>query len=997
MGARRTARIRSGSGKLAASVWVLIAVVFTLAPTASSSDVTSTITLGGPSVTVTISSPNDNARITFSGTTGQRIFVSLDGITIGTSSCCSVLVSILKPDGTTLTGTSTFVGTSGGYIDTATLPTAGTYTILLDPQATATGSATVTAYDVPADVAPTLQPTQAGTAATLTASVPGQNILPTFTGAAGQRVFVNLAGVTIGTSSCCSVLVSILKPDGTTLTGTSTFVGTSGGYIDTATLPTAGTYTILLDPQATATGSATVTAYDVPADVAPTLQPTQAGTAATLTASVPGQNILPTFTGAAGQRVFVNLAGVTIGTSSCCSVLVSILKPDGTTLTGTSTFVGTSGGYIDTATLPTAGTYTILLNPQANATGSLSITSYDVPADTTLTLDLSDDVSWAEMATTVPGQNMAPTFSGTAGERIFVNIPDVSIGSSSCCSVLASILKPDGTSLSGATTFVGTSGGFIDAVTLPATGTYTLLLDPQADATGVLAAGADAIPSDAQGSLVIGGDPATLAIAMPGQDMTASFQGSSGQAVKVTLSAVAVGSSACCSMLVSILKPDGTTLVSPQYFGTDGGTISITLPANGTYTIFANPAGAATGTASFSANLTGSPESTVAPTISGTPTNGETLTASAGSWSASPSSYAYQWQRCDVVCDDIVDAHSQTYTLADDDTLATMRVVVGATNAVGSAYAASSLTSEVSGERATPKKWTRSFYISTTNPPTWYDLGCALGSKVGDGTRPRDAAVFLNFGRPYYSSADRAYGAVTWAADGFRKTKTIRVNVLEQFGFGYYVCSPTNSRLVIVAGTSNLGSGTTKGHGVAWANMVDATNAYFRKDCCIASQVRAVGGTDIELNWNTSTATRRWVNGYDSATSYSYYVDGAAEGCPPAGTCDNNWSQEDIYYTNWSNSPAYPFPQIYNETSVNASQWQQISAYGVSAHGQKMVFRGAMSQYQACVDQSELCIGLKNGPVDAWTQLRNAINSSAATKGTIPYATDVRWDASESD
>jgi hypothetical protein len=725
------------------------------------------------------------------------------------------------------------------------------------------------------------------------------------------------------------------------------------------------------------------------------LQPSQAGTAATLSTTVPGQNIGPTFSGTAGQRVFVNLTGVTIGSSSCCSLLASIVKPDGSTMSGTTKYVGTSGGYLDTVTLPTTGTYKIFLDPQGAVTGSATVTAYDVPADPAPALDLSDDVAWAELATTVPGQNMSPTFSGTAGQRIFVNVPDVSVGSSTCCSLLASIVKPDGSTMSGTTKYIGTSGGYLDTVTLPTTGTYTIFLDPQADATGSLAAGADSVPADATGSLTIGAAPLTLAVTMPGQDMNATFQGGAGQAVKVTLSAVEIGASSCCSMLVSVKKPDGSNLVSAQYFGTSGGTISTTLPVDGTYTIFATPDGAATGTTAFAVNLTGAPQSTSAPTITGTAANGETLSASSGSWSGSPSSYAYQWQRCDGVCEDIVDAQSQTYTLTDDDTLATMRVAVTAANAVGPAGATSSPTAEVTGDRLTPKKWTRSFYVNTTNPPIWYDLGCALGSKVGDGTRPRDAAVFLNFGRPYYSAADRAYGAINWTADPFRKTKTIRVNVLQQFGYGYYVCSPWNSKLVIVAGTSNDGSGTTRAHGVAWANMVDATNAYFKRECCIASQVRAVGGIDVELAWNTPAATRRWVDGYDSATDRSYYIDGSAEGCPPAGSCNNNWSNEDIYYVNWWNKPAWPFPQIYNEVGTNAEQWQRISAYGVSAHGSKMVFKGTMSQYQACLDKNMACSGTKNGPVEAWNQLRNAINGSSSTKGTIPYATDIRWNTSE--
>jgi hypothetical protein len=847
----------------------------------------------------------------------------------------------------------------------------------------------------PSDVMGTISP--GGSPVTVTISTANDNARISFDGTAGQRIFVNVTGVTIGLSTCCSVLASILRPDGTTMNGTSTYVGTNGGYIDRFTLPSSGTYAIYLDPQGTATGSATLTAYDVPVDAGPTMQPGQTGTTATLTTTVPGQNVAPTFSGTAGQRVFVTVTGVTIGPSTCCSILASFVKPDGTTMNGTSKYIGTNGGFLDTVTLPTSGTYRVLLDVQAASTGSATLTTYDVPADPAPALDLSDDIVWSELNTTVPGQNIAPTFSGTAGQRVFVNLPDVGVGTSTCCSLLASIVKPDGATLSGTSKYIGTSGGYLDTVTLPTTGTYTILVDPQANATGAVSAGADSVPADAQGSVAIGDAALTMAVTMPGQDMNVTYQGSSGQAVKISLSAIAVGASTCCGMLVSVKKPDGSTLVSAQYVGTNGATISANLPVDGTYTIFASPDGANIGTAAFGVNLNGAPQNTAAPAITGTTANGDTLTASPGSWSGSPTSYSYQWQRCDGVCEDVVDAQSSTYTLGDDDTLATMRVVVTAANSVGPAGSTSWPTAEVTGDRLTPKKYTRSFYVNTTNPPTWYDLGCALGHKVGDGSRPRDASVFLNFGRPYYSASDKAYGALNWSPDGFRKTKTIRVNVLQQFGYGYWACSPFNTKLILVAGTSNDGSTTGRAHGVAWANMVDATNAYFRKECCIASQVIAVGGIDSELNWNTAGATRRWVDGYDSATPYSYYVDGAAEGCPPAGTCDNGWSDEDIYYVNWWNKPAWPFPQIYNEAGTNATQWQRISAFGVTNHGSKMVFRGAMSQLEACADQGNpsVCSGLKNTPVEAWNQLRNAVNANSSTKGTIPYATDIRWDATE--
>ena len=1000
--------MRSSSGRrlvsfVTAALAAVVALVSVEAGTArltrGQADVTSTISLGGDAVTVSLGS-GDNARIEFSASAGQRVFVRFTSVTVGTSSCCSMLVSLLRPDGSTLSG-PTYVGTSGGHIDTTALPASGTYTIFVDPQGTSAGSATVRAYDVPADPSPSLVASPAGDAAAVTTTVPGTNVTPTFAGTAGQRVFVKFAPVAVGTSSCCSLTVSIRKPDGTTLSGTPKLVGNSGGYIDTAVLPTTGTYTIVADIDGAATGSLTVTLYDIPADPSPTLTPSAAGDTAALTIAVPGQNLLPNFAGSAGQRIFVDFSPVAVGTSTCCSLRVSIRKPDGSTL-GATKFVGTSGGYIDTATLPSAGTYTIVADGEGSATGAVTIRAYDVPPDPAAELDLTEDPAWFSPEAAVPGQNLLSTFAGAAGQKVFVNFPDQQIGASSCCGAVVSVRKPDGSTLNGTAHYVGTEGGFIDTVTLPVSGTYSVVVDPEGTATGGTSVGLNEVPPDVTGTLTVGGDPNTLAVAIPGTNLAPTFSGVAGQVVRVHLTNVAIGSSSCCSLQASIRKPDGTNLVSPQYVGTSGGTIDATLPVSGTYTVFTSPEGAGTGSVTYAVTASGTPTANTNPTVTGTPANGTTLTASTGSWTGSPSSFAYQWQRCDAICADIANAQASSYTLTDDDVPDRLRVVVRATNASGAASAASPQTAAATGARTAPK-WSRSYYVSTTNPATWYDLGCDLGENVTSGTRPGQAVVFLHFGAPTYIAASKRYGSVIFPS-GTRSTSTLRIDAVQQYAQGYWACSPVNTRLVIVATTSNFGSGVTRAHGVAWGNMVDAANAYLRNSSSAGEQVLVYGGTDIELPWSTPAVARRWVDGYASATARFLYVDGEASGCPPAGgTCNNTWSNADVRYVNWGVKPAYPVPQIYREDGIQAEQWQRLSLFSADTFGSPMTFRGAMTQQSACFDTGQACghdtsgVGddTRNAPAQGWLQLYDEINADPDTKGNVRYSTDVRWDQAE--
>jgi hypothetical protein len=92
------------------------------------------------------------------------------------------------------------------------------------------------------------------------------------------------------------------------------------------------------------------------------------------------------------------------------------------------------------------------------------------------------------------------------------------------------------------------------------------------------------------------------------------------------------------------------------------------------------------------------PKNTAAPTITGTPKVGQVLTANPGSWSGNPTSFSYQWQRCDVdvaLCSNIAGATSKTYTATSADVGFRLRVRVTAHNAKGSATASSAITAVV--------------------------------------------------------------------------------------------------------------------------------------------------------------------------------------------------------------------------------------------------------------------------------------------------------------
>jgi hypothetical protein len=110
-------------------------------------------------------------------------------------------------------------------------------------------------------------------------------------------------------------------------------------------------------------------------------------------------------------------------------------------------------------------------------------------------------------------------------------------------------------------------------------------------------------------------------------------------------------------------------------------------------------------TAKVTAPAPAAPTNTTLPVISGTTTEGQQLSATAGIWTGSPTSTAYQWQDCDSAganCADIAGASSSSYTLTGGDVGSTIRVVVTASNEGGSTPATSAATATVVAAESSP-------------------------------------------------------------------------------------------------------------------------------------------------------------------------------------------------------------------------------------------------------------------------------------------------------
>lgn len=220
-------------------------------------------------------------------------------------------------------------------------------------------------------------------------------------------------------------------------------------------------------------------------------------------------------------------------------------------------------------------------------TGSAAFAVAAMTTQSTITAPTS-----AEPTTTVriadPGGTSTVEVNATAGQMLYVDVVSSTVRDG--CGVLT-LRDPAGRSLAGGC--VRSGKGNIDAVTLPVTGRYTIVVDPPGNSTGEVRLRL-VFPTEQRLAITPDGDQVTSVIADAGATSRLSFSATAGQKVYVDIASATLPDQ--CGLL-SLRGPNGRSIGSGCVTQGKGMIDAVTLPDDGTYSIVVDPLADRTGRA----------------------------------------------------------------------------------------------------------------------------------------------------------------------------------------------------------------------------------------------------------------------------------------------------------------------------------------------------------------------------------------------------------------
>ena len=282
-----------------------------------------------------------------------------------------------------------------------------------------------------------------------------------FNGSVGQELGVDIGAVSFGGT------VQVFRAlDGLQIGADQVFdAGTGisfriGAFAD-------GAYTVVITPANGATGQATVTLWR---DVSGTLELAQPKNVTIVHAN---QIVRIGFTATAGQNLGVDLSEISGFTTGALQVF---RNSDGARVAnqGFSTSAGASVRVLNPVL---SGDYTVVVTPDSSTQGSTMKLTLWKDVEGSLTIGAPSTISIVYR-----NQFARPTFNGTAGQNVRIELSGVSLPDGSSVGGSVQVSATDG-SLGTGFGF-GPSGNTADIPTLRSTTTYAVVISPDSAATG---------------------------------------------------------------------------------------------------------------------------------------------------------------------------------------------------------------------------------------------------------------------------------------------------------------------------------------------------------------------------------------------------------------------------------------------------------------------------------------------------------------------------------
>jgi hypothetical protein len=402
-----------------------------------------------------------------------------------------------------------------------------------------------------------------GTATTFQTTRAGQTGRYTFSGTAGQGLTLQ---ATAGATFPNGIWLNVYRPNGSQLT--STFLNSNDNVkLDLAPLPVSGTYTVVVQPQGTNTGTVSLRLVS---EATGTLTVDAPATSLSLGTA---QNGRYTFDGNASD--LIGLGVTALGTTPAGgAVRFEVVRPDGFSLWSASISGPTSAQL---PALPLAGPYTLRAVPSETKAATFTLL-----LSRPLTGALTIDGAATSFQTTRAGQTGRYTFSGTAGQGLTLQ---ATAGSTFPNGASVFVYRPNGSQLT--STFLNSNDDVkLDLAPLPVTGTYTVAVQPQGTSTGTVLLH---LVSEVTGTLAIGGPASSIALGTA-QNGRYSVGGTASDLLTLNVQALTTTPSGG-SVSFTLVRPDGLT---PHWSASASAATAFTIPAlpqTGTYTLRIVPSG----------------------------------------------------------------------------------------------------------------------------------------------------------------------------------------------------------------------------------------------------------------------------------------------------------------------------------------------------------------------------------------------------------------------